>query len=552
MEIKRYLSLLLHWWWLIGLITIVFGGAAFAYNYNTPPTYRSVTRLMVDEAPGNESYSVVLRNEKVKATYVELITFQPVLIRASEVLSEMGEAISPEQLALMVSASSELDTQLMNLSLIGQDSETTKIVADVIAQEFIAYLKDQQGNRFSETLGLFDSERESVGREIEKIEASINTLLVNPEEDLTPEDSAALSLLRTQLKEQQNSYNTIFNDSQALRVQAATSTTNVIIVEEARAGEKIAPRTVNNTLFSLVVGGLLAIGMILLIDYLNDTIRTPDELQAIIGASALGVIPYIKSNDTRDQTLITHIRPRDPTSEAFRILRTNLEFTSIDEKLKRLIVTSPSPSEGKSTTIANLATVLAQSGNRVLLIDADLRKPSQHKIFESLTNNQGLTTALLDSETPLSYHIQETVVPGLTVMTSGPLPPNPAELLGSKRMSQILDELDEQVDIMLIDTPPALTVADAAILTTKANGVVVVARIGQTREDALVQALQTLGNTGAKTFGVVLNRATAGDGGYYYNYYYYRYSYDYGGDQKRKKSGNGKSWVPQWLTGLIR
>ena len=552
MEIRRYISLLLHWWWLIALVVIISGGTAYLVSINTTPIYGSTARLLVDEAPGDESYADVLRIEKIKATYVELITFQPVMAQTAEALAESGIDIDPTTLAGMVSASSEIDTQLMSLSVIDTNPDRAAQIADEVANQFIIYLKTQQGQRFEEALLLFDTERDNVGQLIEDIEANINALSAQ-EDTLTSDQTAELSLLQTQLKEQQNIYNTIFNDSQALRVQAATSTTNVLVVEPAAPNTNpLQPRTLNNTFLALIVGGLISVGFILLIDYLNDTIRTPDQLQEMIGRQALGVIPFIKSNAERDETLITHIKPRDPTSEAFRILRTNLEFMSIDEKLKRLIMTSPSPSEGKSTTIANLAAVLAQAGNRVILVDADLRKPSQHKIFSSTTNSQGLTTALLDSESPLHYHVQSTQVPGLSIMTSGPLPPNPAELLGSNRMEQILTELEETNDIILIDTPPTLTVADAAILTPKATGVAIVARIGQTREDALAQALQSLGNTGAKLFGVILNRATASDGGYYYNAYYYRYyTYEYGQKQPRANSSNARRWLPQWLTSLL-
>ncbi len=552
MELRRYFLLLLHRWWLILLVTIIAGGAVLLISLNTTPIYRATAHLMVSEAAGDESYANVLRIEKLKATYVELIAFQPVLQRTSKQLENENIYISAENLAGQVQAASQIDTQLMTISIIDTDPERAARIGNILSEEFIQYLAEQEGSRFEEVLGLFDAEREAVGAEIQQIETQINELndSTAPDGNLSPEQAAQMSSLQLQLNEQQNIYNKLFNDAQDIRIQSSTSTNYVVIANEAKATTRpISPRTTSNMILAIIAGILISVGLILLLDYLNDTVRTPDQLRDLIGRPALGVIPYIKDNQDRSQTLITHVKPRDPTSEAFRILRTNIEYMSVDEPLRSLLVTSPSPSEGKSTTIANLATVLAQSGHQVLLIDADLRKPSQHKIFDSTNNSQGLTTALLDNESPLKYHIQDTQVRGLQIMTSGPLPPNPAELLGSKRMEQILDELKEQFDIVLIDTPPALTVADASILTTKTNGALVVTRIGQTREDAIERTIHTLESTKSKLFGVVLNRATSRDGGSYYYYYRY-YTYEYG-DQKRRTNPNGRRWIPQWLTSLL-
>src|SRR5690606_12110832 len=151
---------------------------------------------------------------------------------------------------------------------------------------------------------------------------------------------------------------------------------------------------------------------------------------------------------------------------AYRMLRTNLEFTAVDGGLKSVLVTSSSPGEGKSTTTANLAVVLAQAGKRVILVDADLRRPIQHKIFD-MSNNHGLTTALLDSQSPATHHLQPTAVANLQLMSSGPLPPNPADLLDSQRMLQLLEELQQLADVVLLDTPPVLMVADATILAPR-------------------------------------------------------------------------------------
>ncbi|MDJ0753049.1 MAG: polysaccharide biosynthesis tyrosine autokinase [Ardenticatenaceae bacterium] len=541
MEIQKYLALIWHWAWLIVLGVVGAAGVALLVSLNTTPVFSATAQLLIDQAAGDGSYGEILRNERLSATYVELIKVDPVL---NETIQRLELPFTTSQLSGMVSTSAPLDTQLLNIRVVDTDAERGSEIANTLATVFVDFLAEQQGSRFETALARFDTEAEKVANEIQRIETEINTVvgIDNP----TPENAALLSRLETQLREQQEIYNQLFNDAQTLRIEASTQTNNVVVVENATPGKnQIRPQTLQNTILAAAVGGMIALGFIFLIDFLDNSVKSPTQVQEELGLSSIGVVSFIKSEeDSPAGRLITHHAPRAPISEAFRMLRTNLEFSSIDEKIQRLIVTSPSPGEGKSTTTANLATVLAQSGNRVILIDSDLRRPSQHKIFD-VPNNQGLTTALLDSETPVSFHWQNTIVPGLRLMTSGPLPPNPAELLNSQRLSHILDDLHKEADIIIIDTPPILTVTDAAILAPKANGVVLVAQIGSTALDALAHAAQIIVKGEANLYGIVLNRATSTRGSYY-NYYYRNYTYDYG-DQPVKKRRWGA--LPSWLPG---
>lgn len=206
-----------------------------------------------------------------------------------------------------------------------------------------------------------------------------------------------------------------------------------------------------------------------------------------------------------DRTLITLRDPGSLAAEAYRTLRTNIQFSSLDRPLKTLLITSTDPDEGKSVTLANLAVTMAQAEQRVLMVDCDLRRPSLHTIF-GLTNEQGLTSAILDQgagELP----IQATTVPGLSLLASGPLPPRPADLLGSRRMGVMLERLHAEADIILIDTPPVVAVTDAAVLAPKADGVLLVLQAGHTRRDRAREARQILEKVKAHIVGVVLNNA---------------------------------------------
>lgn len=213
--------------------------------------------------------------------------------------------------------------------------------------------------------------------------------------------------------------------------------------------------------------------------------------------------------------------PKSVAAEAFRTLRTNIQFSSLDEEIKTMIVTSTQPGEGKSTVMVNLAVTIAQSGKRVVLLDCDLRKPSIHKKL-GMTNSEGITS-VLSQEKSLEEAMKLMNVPNLCVITSGPIPPNPAELLGSKKMKAFLKELEDHFDIILIDAPPVLAVTDAQILANLAQGVIFVTSYGQTEKLAVVRAKELVEKVGGKILGVVVNKVPNDSRSYYYGKEYYAY-----------------------------
>ncbi|OPA80018.1 capsular biosynthesis protein [Paenibacillus selenitireducens] len=217
--------------------------------------------------------------------------------------------------------------------------------------------------------------------------------------------------------------------------------------------------------------------------------------------------------------LITESNPKSPISEGYRMLRTNIEFSTIDQKIQVIMVTSSKPSEGKSTTSANMAVAFAQANKRVLLIDADLRKPSQHYIFGT-SNRIGLTTALFKQKL-LEEVIQSTNTPNLSIIHAGPTPPNPSELLSSKHMSGLLSTIRGLYDVIIIDTPPILSVTDAQIVATYSDGVVLVVDSGKVKKDVALKAKASLEHVNAKIIGAVLNNINRNESdSYSYSYYY--------------------------------
>jgi capsular exopolysaccharide synthesis family protein len=221
----------------------------------------------------------------------------------------------------------------------------------------------------------------------------------------------------------------------------------------------------------------------------------------------LGQFQAIRTkSETPSMSLITLTDPRSPISEAYRTLRTNLSFSSLDRPIKSLVVTSPAPGEGKSTTVANLAVTMAQGGRRTVLVDCDLRRPSLHTLF-NLNSEPGLTDLLLEDDGKPG--LQDTGVDGLQLLASGLLPPNPADLLGSQKIDRVLSSLYSAVDIILMDAPPVIAVTDAAVLGAKVDGVLLVVSAGKTRRDHAERAKEMLERANVRIVGAVLTNAPA-------------------------------------------
>ncbi|MHB9145033.1 MAG: CpsD/CapB family tyrosine-protein kinase [Symbiobacteriia bacterium] len=222
--------------------------------------------------------------------------------------------------------------------------------------------------------------------------------------------------------------------------------------------------------------------------------------------------------ETGSRYLVTSLSPRSPVGESYRIFRTNLQFLSLDQPLRHLVVTSAVAGEGKTLTVANLGVVQAQAGKKVIMVDADLRRPALNLRFE-LPGHAGLTTWLA-GDGNLEEVLQPTHVPGLSLLASGPIPPNPAELLGSSRLTQLMVELAGLADLVIWDTPPAVTVSDASVLAARADGTILVVRAGREPFQSAQKAKEQLQQVGARVLGVVLDAVPIAQDPGYYNYYY--------------------------------
>ena len=297
------------------------------------------------------------------------------------------------------------------------------------------------------------------------------------------------------------------------------------VVVEQRATipvKPVVPKKSRTLAVGIVLGGLLGIGLALLRDLLDNTVKDRETLEEVSGTGVVGVVPFDKGR--RLDPAISFERDNSPAAESFRKLRTNLQFLSVDNPPRLIVVTSSMPNEGKSTTAINIALALAEADHNVLLIDGDMRRPSLAKYLD-VVGSVGFST-VLSGGAALDDVLQETNFPRLTVLAAGPTPPNPSELLGSSVAKNLLSELRTRFDYVIIDTSPLLAVTDGAILAAEADGAIILVRAEQTKRDQLGHAIGILNDVGATLLGAVLTLVPNRRGGSYsYNYHYYGHSY---------------------------
>ena len=298
---------------------------------------------------------------------------------------------------------------------------------------------------------------------------------------------------------------------------------NVQVIDTARLpNSPIRPRVFMNIAIVGMLGLMIGLGLVLLIEYLDNTIKTPEDVLKHMQLSVIGSIPDFNGdtskgkNKKRTTRLIGSPSIKAPVTEAYKTLRTNIQYSNLDNNLKVILVTSSTQSEGKTSTSSNLAISMAQSDKKVLLIDCDFRRSNVHKVFHIL-NVKGLTNVLAEN---LDYHeiLNSVGLPNLDILTSGPKPPNPSEILGSARMEAFIKKVSEEYDVIILDAPPILPVADSMVLSRLADGIILVTEYGKTTYETAMRAKESVEKVGAKILGTVINSIPidAKGGGYYY------------------------------------
>jgi capsular exopolysaccharide synthesis family protein len=509
-DFRRQIAVVRSWLPLFVALPLLAGAAGYLISSQLPKTYEAKVTLVVGQSLStvNPIYDQLLASQSLSATYASVATTRPIL---DSVIKQLNLDTTTDELLKRVQANAPVNSPLLTVVARDTSRALAAAIANAVAAQLIADSPGIQGHQAAFQASI-DAELQATQDQIATTQTKVDSLTALTIR--TAAQDAQLASLQASLVTLRSTYATLLSFT-------SSNTSNVLtIVEPAVPPDSPAsPKPLLNTLVAAIAGLLLAAGVAFALAYVDDTVKDSEAVREVANLGTLGAIERMKGRPRSEiYRLAPLLSPRSGVAEAYRIIRTNLEFASVDTPVQTLLVTSSSPGEGKTVTACNLAIVFAQAGGRVLLVDADLRKPGVHTAFD-LPNSQGLTTLLRDDHAMPDAIAQVTEQENLRVLTSGPLPPNPAEILGSQRMRTILERLKAENDLIIFDSPPLLAVTDSAILSSLVDGTLLVVDAGRSRRRALRTGSEVLARAGANVLGSVLNRipprARAGYGNYY-------------------------------------
>jgi len=525
-ELHRYWDILWRHKWVVLLAVVVVVVGTMIFTYRQPTFYRASSKILINPPSSLYPYSVsgqILTSQGLPFSsqglpyYINYLENYRVWITGGTMMDKIGERVKSlypqsEESWFSMQASVIENTSIFRIGIEAGDSELGKVAANAAAQVIV-----------EENLKMFASGLRTASEAMEK-------QILSPLEELSRlkagSESSGIDLGSTDDEEPEG------------QLWQASQLNNVRIMDYAKTSFPIKPRKKQNAALGLLVGIFLGGGLAFFLEYLDTSIRTIEDIEKYLSWPVLGIVPRFdqtvkgKASDSEIQPVVSKF-PKSASAEAYRTLRTNIQLADLDNPPKFLVITSAIPLEGKSTTALNLAVALAQKEGKVLLVDADLRKSTIHKLLH-LDNSSGLADLILNHSHLAASVKQSKNIDNLWVLTGGSLPSNPSELLGSSRMKTLVEQMRKEYEYVIFDTPPLMSVSDSVILASQADGILIVVSPGKVKGEIGRRTKELLERIGTPVLGCVFNGVEPSHRNYYYYYNYYHY---YAGSEGEKKVG---------------
>ena len=507
-DLREYLAVLRNRKWTILLVLLLVVASALAFSFRQTPIYQSTTRLLVKGVPTDGSGYVQPPNLETEA---EILASEPI---ATRVIEELDLPLTPDASIAQLTVTPAAETALvLELSYSSTDPETARDAPNSYASSYIDYKRDKAQEALELGRQAVENQLTPVQEQLDAVTRRLGAPGVGTDDALrsTLETERAALIAQLGVLEQR-----VDDFELSIPIDLAGGE---VIQPAALPTSPTSPDHVKNGLLAVFLGLMLGIGLAFLRERLDDRLRGRGDIERALNAPVLATIPRVQTNKKANTELVTRSQPRSSASEAYRSLRTNLQFLMTQQSVRSVLVTSPSAGEGKTMTCGNLATVLTQAGQRVILVSCDLRRPTLERYF-NVETQPGLSNWLAEGDDEIWEFVKDPGIANLRIIPSGPIPGNPAELLTSRRLRTLVDTLESNCDLVLIDSPPSLAVADASILASHVDGVLLVLNATTTHRSAAARAKEELERVGASLLGCVYNAHDASSSPYYYQPYY--------------------------------
>ncbi|MEJ5186654.1 MAG: polysaccharide biosynthesis tyrosine autokinase [Candidatus Geothermincolales bacterium] len=549
MELRDYITVVLgRKWVIIGSAALVIA-AALIISFLQTPLYESRVKILAESNKAGETATDKLLSLaftdpnsfiQTQQKIIETRTIAEAVRQRLESLYEersygadpSGETFipasipDPEELMKRVKVERAQNTNVFDIVITTAHPLLSRDIAQAYADEYIK-------NRQLAAIKQISEARKEVWNRIQEVQNQIEEVAQEAKKYTRENRPPELEASATQAV---NLWATLYEKYLSLRIAEALEQRGLEVIEPAKAGIRVSPKTARNGVLAVFLGLILGIGLAFLVDYLDNSLKSREDFERFYETAILAEIPRIPLEEgVREAVYIT--QSESPAAEGFRNLRTHVMFINLDEHVRAIMVTSSSPKEGKTSVAFNLGAALSEMGKRVLLIEADLRRPALQKFLEDISE-KGLVDVIM-GHLPLEEAISNTGIPNLDILVSGPKPPNPAEMVSSSSMQKILERCKELYDFVLVDVPPVLAVSDAVALAPYVDGVLLVASHGIATREGAKRTVEILSKVEARILGVVVNNVEISARRYGYGYYgyYTPYHYYYSG-------GDGEERVP--------